>query len=543
MGLPPGLETPRQVKHFYEQRYNNLIETGEYVPFLYPWATIGAFVVLVYLLFDHRKSSLLWSLRFPVFGFLFMFSAWSILNIKARSPPAAYGVGLISAWGTLWVASIMFFNDCQTDFRRIERADSGALKKVQDKSTNGFPTKRPTERNVSQRIRDCEASELIATQSPWQRDGPIFWQSYPSRPFIERLEWVTDVFTNFRGVGWSFQTTGIPPPPKEIELELNGHDSLDRPNSTTTSETTTSFTGIRTIHSRDLLLKKLLIHRTLGYLALDIIKTLMHHDAYFWGYMDAPPPSFLPTLITTSSILTRCYRLLLSLAGITTALNEIFHLGPLFFACLLGPTSLGLRGQTFLNPLDFWGSFSLVAEKGLAGWWGRFWHQTFRFAFEAPSTRLLQYLNIDKKSQQGKIISLAIAFGLSGCLHACGSFTQLGDTRPIMGPFRFFILQGVGVLLQMFLRGQLIQAGIVTNVPRLLCQATNVAFVGIWMYWTAPLLVDDFAKGGVWLYEPVAFSLIRALGFGAKDDTSWDLWYGLIFWRTGEHWWDTGIAF
>ena len=100
---------------------------------------------------------------------------------------------------------------------------------------------------------------------------------------------------------------------------------------------------------------------------------------------------------------------------------------------------------------------------------------------------------------------------------ACTSFT---------GPFKFFLLQPFGILSQMAFT----QSGIVPKkIPKCIRQLANFVFVHVWMYYTAPLLVDDFARGGIWLYEPFAISPLRFLGFGAKDDNGWDLWYGLLF--------------
>ena len=539
--LPPGLETPRQVKAYYEERYNAYIDSGEYLPFIYPWATLGAFLCLVYLLFDHRKSPTLQALRFPTFGILVAFSAWCILNMKARSAPAAYGVGLISAWGTLWTSALMFFNDCQTDFKRLEKADEAALQKTlsSQNGTDSAYEKLPTAAKKLAKKAALQSSEAYATQTPSQRKGPVFWQAYPTH-LPSRVDWILDLFCNFRGIGWSFQTTGIPKPPKHIELQLLGYDS---PQNASDPIKTVSHTGITRFSSRQAVLQYILPRLIAGTIALDVIKTLMHHDAYFWGYMDAVPPSWLPTTIAQSAILVRSYRLLLSFAGITIALNCIFRLGPLFFCFILSPARIGLRGEAFLNPVDFFGNFSLVFEKGLAGWWGGFWHQTFRFAFEAPASRLLEFLKIEKKSQTGKLVGLAVAFGLSGCLHACGSYTQLGDTRPFRGPFSFFAMQAVGIVLQMGIAGQMKSRGISAKIPFFVSAIGNFAFTIVWMYWTAPLLVDDFAKGGVWLYEPLVISPLRILGYGAKDDNGWDLWYGLVFWRTGKGWLDTGLAF
>lgn len=433
----------------------------------------------------------------------------------------------------------MFFNDCQTDFKRIERADNGALKKVDSNGvpngsiSNGSVHKSP-EDEASKNIQYLQKADKLATQPSWHRTGPLFWQEYPTRPFIERFDWVIDAFCAFRGTGWTFEIHGMPPLPPSINAELN---SGTKPNGTTLDPTIlTSKTGIRRFTSRSALLKDSLIRLAIGCLILDIIKATMHHDAYFWGYMDAPAPQWFPS---TSPVLLKSYRLLFSLFGIHCALLQIFRLGPVFFTAL----PLGVRAEPWMHPPDFYGNYSLVLEEGLAGWWGGWWHQTFRYAFEAPATRLLEYLNIDKRSQKGKPISLFVAFTLSGCLHACGSYTQLGDTRPLMGPFRFFVLQAIGIVLQMTVTQRLKKMGIIDKTPKLIRQLLNFLFVNTWMYFTAPLLVDDFAKGGVWLYEPLAISPLRLLGFGAKDDNGYDLWYGLIFWRQSKHWWGTGIAF
>lgn len=598
------LETPRQVQAYYDQRYNAYIDSGEYFPFIYPWAALGPLLCFVYLLFDHRHSPTLQALRFPTFGLLVAFSAWTIFNVKARSAPAAYGVGLVSAWGTLWIASFMFFNDCQRDFQRLERADEPALQKALHHQ-NGTATttigpesdeKRQTTTTSSAtakakklaRKSALQSSESYATQLPYQRTGPVFWQSYPTQPFLSRLDWIMDLFCNFRGIGWNFQTSGIPKPPKHIELQLLGYDVVEEeedklsPSSKSTSTSTAtsnnnpkmiktvSHTGITRFSttSRRHLLQYILPRLILQSLALDIIKTLMHHDPYFWGYIDSAPPLWLHHHLllphnnnTTTPILTpillQTSRLLLSLLGILLALNTIFRLSPLLFCHLLGPQILGLRGEPFLNPADFFGNFfQQIRLHGLAGWWGGFWHQTFRFAFTCPTERFLEFWswswswwrgghhhNMEKKSFKGKMVGVIVAFGLSGALHACGSWTQLGDTRPVRGPWSFFMLQAVGIIVQTGFAGQIKARGWRERIPSWVRGMGNFVFAMVWLYWTAPLLVDDFARGGVWLYEPLFISPLRILGFGAYDDSGWNLWSGLVFWRSGRGWWDTGLAF
>lgn len=542
--LPSHISTPREATLYYDGIYDSLISTGQAYPFVYPWASAGAGVVILYLLVDHRQSRILELLRFPVFAVLFAFSAWTIATNRARNPAAAFGVGLISAWGTLWVSTFMVIRDCQTAFRRIERSEAVPLG-TEGATTNGSATGSekfaPPQNGALKQRHPCRTTSLQnadSIQGPASRQGPLFWQAYPSAPFHERLDWVADIFCSFRGVGWSWQISGIPPAPKWVQSQLSGHPTLADPSEITS----TSHTGLKRYNDRTALLHASLRHVLIGIFVLDVLKTIIAHDAYFWGNMHAPPPSYLPPYIRTSHTLVKSYRLLTSLAAIYTALCTIFKLGPLFFSGLLGPKLIGVRGEAWMQP-DSFGSYTTVLDKGLPGWWGGWWHQTFRYAFEAPATKLLEVWGVDKRSQLGKIVSLCVAFFLSGCLHACGSYTQLGDSRPLRGPMCFFLLQILGILGQTYTSQVLIKAGVTQQMPRVVRQLANFVVVHVWLYHTAPLLVDDFARGGIWLFEPLPFSPLRGLGLGARDD-GWYCWGdGVIFWKTGKHFWETGLAF
>ncbi|GAB7362116.1 hypothetical protein MBLNU230_g2144t1 [Neophaeotheca triangularis] len=542
--LPSNINTPREATLYYDGIYDSLISTGQAQPFIYPWASAGAGIVILYLLIDHRRSRWLELLRFPVFVLLFAFSAWSVATNRARNPAASFGVGLISSWGTLWVSTFMVIRDCQKEFRRIEKSEAVPLE-LDESNTNGHTTSSqkldsPQNGAIKQRHprRTTSLQNADALKGPASRRGPLFWQAYPSAPFRERLDWIADIFCSFRGVGWSCQVSGIPPAPKWVQSQLEGHPTPQDPSEGTQG----SHVGIKRYNDRSELLRTSLQHVATGIVVLDICKTIMAHDAYFWGNMAAQPPAYLPDYISTSYTLVKTYRLLVSLASIYTALFTIFKLGPLFFCGVLGPKWIGVRGEAWMQP-DSFGSYQPVFDKGLAGWWGGWWHQTFRRAFEAPGTRILEATGIEPRSELGKFISLCVAFFLSGCLHACGSYTQLGDTRPLWGPMRFFLLQILGIMGQTYASQLLAKAGVTQMMPKMVRQLANFFCVHVWLYHTAPLLMDDFARGGIWLFEPLPFSPLRGLGLGAKDD-GWYCWGdGVVFWRTGKHFWNTGLAF
>jgi len=85
------------------------------------------------------------------------------------------------------------------------------------------------------------------------------------------------------------------------------------------------------------------------------------------------------------------------------------------------------------------------------------------------------------------------------------------------------------------------QAGITQRTPKLVRQVLNFAYVHIWFYFTAPLLCDDFAKGQLWLFEPLPFSPMRILGIGLPGDRWWR-WNDLFRWHSDPTWWKSGIA-
>jgi hypothetical protein len=219
------------------------------------------------------------------------------------------------------------------------------------------------------------------------------------------------------------------------------------------------------------------------------------------------------------------------------ALQTIFALAPIFFVGFLGAKRIGVRGEPWMYPEE-WGSYSIVFDTGLAGWWGVWWHQTLRFAFEAPASWILrQFSVLHGAGPRARVVQLFTAFFFSGFLHASGSYTSIGETRPLTGSFLFFFLQPLGIMVQIMVVEKLR----LKDVPSVL-KAFNFIYTHVWFYYTAPLLIDDFVKSGIYLYEPVPVSFLRALGFGAEGN-SWWCWDGpWISWYQGRYWWQSGIA-
>ena len=141
------------------------------------------------------------------------------------------------------------------------------------------------------------------------------------------------------------------------------------------------------------------------------------------------------------------------------------------------------------------------------------------------------------------------AFGLSALLHAAGSRTMLppipgATTRPFGGPGVFFGLQALGVITESVVTSWLKRQSCWEHtVPLGVKKVGTFAWVAGWMYWTAPLFVDDFTRGGIWLFEPVPWSAMAVLGLREEGDARGWRWKGrnVFLWR-GDVWWRSGVA-
>ena len=286
------------------------------------------------------------------------------------------------------------------------------------------------------------------------------------------------------------------------------------------------------------------------YMLIDFLAITMAMDPYFVvgpdKTYDAPPHlAWLP------SILILWVRQLMSLAAFYAAISGMMTLHAVLQYYLV-PYIFPVRDQLWHYP-SINGSFYTVLDRGLAGWWGQWWHQTFRAQFLAPATYLLRQGYTRKGEALSAIVALIISFGQSGMLHGFGSITSIPETRPWRAPL-FFGLQPVGLILEFALTtalpkdvfgpGTELQERAPTFLGRgLTRQLCNFAFALLWVQWTSIFFCDDIASTGLWLCDPLPFSPLRMLGFGRPDDRWWR-WERQHFpnWYTGAHWWESGLA-
>lgn len=543
----------REIVRSRSSELDDLIERGVFQPFFLHHYGLYAACLLLALAVPSHRSVVRNGAREAIFGFIFDLGLETIKTRRAMLGAGGYIVGLITAWWMIWSATLLVFNDAESDFQRIERAYPLSDSLVVTVTGNGrnclaitdghSHTRQNGMENViptlHQRVRaprlSCGGSSDPGSIT--QAQETFYWQPYPAK-LLHRLNWIVGLVFNMRGPEWNWRILTLDPLPRSVWLQLQKPDLR----SDMASRDDAMHADARPC------LRRTFFIFVKSYLALDALKVLMMRDPYFVGAalpLDVPPPGFPVQCATALPLLVRFYRLIFSAMGIYFALTFVTSFNPLVFlgvSTAFPNTALALTSCPLNAPWlysDIFGPFrSSILDYGLAGCWDRWWHQLFRFGFISASRWLLPILpeKLARRRFICRLIHLGVAFSLSGLMHAAASYTQIADTKP-SGPFLFFIVQVPGVISQEFLRRMLVTRGAPTNVQRTL----NFAFVVAWFMLTGGLIADDLARGGVWLTEPIPVSPLRGLGFGAEDE-------GWLVWKeawlrpyTSGRWWQSAV--
>lgn len=543
-------------REFLRGQFKADLATGTARPLVIPLDLLGTFVLpIAYLCIPHTRRPWLYRMRFAVLALMMWLNYDMIARASSTNMSSAYASGLAGAWGTLWGMTVLIWTRPQFEAERVERrlrrraADSNGSAPGHDSCSNrGVLQRHPKGRLSTSQLADKISARVAAPDetvaAALSAGYEYHWQSYPAHsPLSTRLDWVVDYVISFRGTGWT--PTGISSVPSFRKPSKPLSDSpVDL-----SSIPVRSRTGYSRCTTRRSFLQSRAGRIAASYLVLDVCSVLMLRDPYFiFGPDHAPHPlptylSSLPSLVL--SILRNC----IALSAISSALYAIFAISQLtqFLLSHSHPTLLrlsGARADLWHHP-DTFGSFTTnVLDHGLAGFWGGWWHQTFRGAFVAPTDWMVRngYLPRDRRHPATRAVGAVVAFVQSGLLHAAGSLSTVSDTTRPWRPPLFFLASLVGVLVQ---TGWDAVAGPVVRerCPAGLRRAANLVFVVVWLYATSWLFVDDLCRAGVWLYEPLPFSPLRALGLGLPGDKAWR-WDADVVPRlwVGRRWWESGIA-
>ncbi|KAI1336924.1 membrane bound O-acyl transferase family-domain-containing protein [Xylariaceae sp. FL0016] len=600
-------------RQLYRAQFRANVAAGAATPFIVPLHFLGIWILpTLYLAIPHKDRPWLYRARWLVLAFTTALHLHMILYTSSMNFAAAYGVGLLAAWATVWNFTVLVWTRPQWDARRVEarrtaksgnevnggmsngsRGTNGSangyaasetqppapfdvvkssssetngnlpyvdgikLNGLRERGVNGArePVVRPempeeSTKNLEMAIsRVTHAGNGVHPENPAEtamdrlgeelskeHEAEYFWQEYPAEAsYWARLDWAFDIVSTMRMTGWNWAIHCLPPykPPPKI-------GSSQLPLSYGPHRTKQGFS--RTLSRRHLLIERVLFAIIPTYLIVDLIAVLMLQDPYFIvGPEKAASLPMPPHLASYSPLFLSFRRATLGFVGIVTALQLVFNFGALCLAFLCPPL-LGFRAHPWHLP-SMSGSFTQVLDRGLAGFWGSWWHQTFRFGFSAPAQWLVRNGYVEKGSGGERIVGAFCAFLLSGFLHASASYSTVPETKWWLPPV-FFLLSGVGTVLQSSLCRSSFAKPFIENTPQWARRAGNLLFVVLWLWATHWALVDDFGRCGLWLFEPVPVSVFRWLGLGdPKDRRVWRYGEDLMpRWHTGKHWWDTGIA-
>ncbi|KAI0869736.1 hypothetical protein GGS24DRAFT_477882 [Hypoxylon argillaceum] len=388
-----------------------------------------------------------------------------------------------------------------------------------------------------------EKTALQLSRLAREQEYEYYWQEYPADASLwTRLDWAFDIVSSFRLTGWNWAPSCLPPyevPPRVGPYQLPLEYGPQR-----------SKKGYeRTLSRQKLIFSRWFFNFIPSYLILDLCATIMTTDPYFIVGPEHNYP-LPPHLASLHPVLLSLQRTIVAFIGIFSAIQYAWNFGAICLA-LYCPPILGFRAHPWHLP-SVTGSFTQVMDHGLAGFWGAWWHQSFRVGFSAPTKWLLRhdYLSPPRRNGGGgkSIIAMMtpavgaiIAFTQSGLIHAAGSYSSVPPAH-YWGPPLFFALSGLGTLLQSVFSYVLRHR--IKEFPRWMRRLGNLSFVFLWLWATSWVILDDFGRSGIWLWEPVPVSLARAAGFGV-DRRVWRYdWDSLPRWqwRAQGKWWQTGIA-
>lgn len=510
----------------YQDGFHRLVKEGLYRPYVWPYCALGPNLLFLYLLLPPTKSKLVFYLRYPLFLAISYLSIEAMLNCKSSWATYGYCIGIMNSWAIMWTATLLIFRDARSGVRRIEGRVSS------DRAVNGNKAVEPSsiiasgatflnDEQLERRSRPDRTEQKPPTNdSPMPKldlwhpktehpDGYV-WQSLP-RTFLHRVDWVLDVGCSFRGPRWNFQISEVP----VLSHVQSSVKDTALPSPVPKSQTT-----------REDLLRQTLPQFLIIIIVQDVMKNLVMEDPFFWGLgSNVPSPFPWPRLTRT----------LLSVIYVYSSLQALFLLSPLIGGVLLGSRRIGEHGWPWLYQ-PFFGPLNNVSQRGLAGAWGQWWHQIFRLAFEETGEIVGLLVGWKKETKRGVLLRVGVAFFCSGLLHACASYTSIFPSSPL-NAFTFFAIQPIGIVAQRSLSIWLRKNGWRDRIPVGLRQLGNILAVVLWFHITGPLIADDFAASGVWLYEPLPISPIR----GLKGQGYWRWGGSWLKWHADEKWWRSGI--
>lgn len=325
---------------------------------------------------------------------------------------------------------------------------------------------------------------------PGDNSNMVWEEPYPLQ-LSQRIPWVLTLLVSLRLTNWKIGETS--------------HDRTQPPH----KMSRTAFLGYAILH---------ILQR---YLILDISSFYVQTDPYFFQLgmsVDAPFPrttSPIPKALALLRLLPPRFIRASVLGGQIYAIVTLIFLIPTLPAIAFNALSLIPDNWSPHTWPMFFGSFSAIAERGLRGLWGTWWHQMNRHLVSTPGRSLAHALGFSVSSSLGYTFLTTSAFIFSGVMHM-GLVppkplnTEVSVTEMRLRITAFFWAQipaiGVELLVSKSFRH------LAPNLSRSpLARVATVIWVAAWFALILPILTVPFRELGYWRVYPVPISIMQWL--------------------------------
>lgn len=484
----------------FQEEYDHNVSQGKTQPLLVPQHLAGTLILFVWLMLTPYHARLPWIATPVAFTAVVALSVLTLVSCRSLGLAFGFGIGAQSVMTVVLAINLMLLHDPRNFSRlMLERRVGGrAQDQINIEAPSGANTK---------------ATKYDIRRMHFSQKYDVVWQKAPNNA-LTRAGWVLDLLISLRGFHWCW-----------TDANMSHHQYMARDSA-------------RLPRKARSILQNALVLIT-SYVCLDCIKTLMIYDPYFWGQIQAGPPHYLPSLLKAQTPL-QIYRMFITFLAILSAiiyLSAVCHI--VIFSILSSPRYGFLGGGWLCLPLN--GSIDSVARSGLKGFWGEWWHQLLRRHCCSLGDAVADLCGFKMPSDYRKATRYIVAFFLSGILHACGSYTLAGSTRP-WASFVPFALQPIGIFIEATAGRYLSLV-----IPRMASSGFwrtvgHLGFTLSWLVLTFSFLMDDLAKSGIWFIEPLPFSPLRWTGISGEKGL-WYCWRGpwLSFYK-GRSVWESGFA-
>ena len=385
------------------------------------------------------------------------------------------GVDVCSADLAMWCLFFLGLSDPRRDFKRLRRFERCIVHKAQEPVQDGDVAK-PGDRRKDGGHEDptYESIELASARqelhpvkpsgvttdisptssrisAPAELDTLVLEEPYPT-PFFQRLGWVLDLIVSTRLSSWTINSPS--------------HDSQQRAFLSSAPPSRLHFVLSLTpvILGNLLLLHPLMTQLALWDTNITSIQpqppsavspnnpTGQITNLLPFSLQPRPPTAQKPyTVALLQSLLPHLILTPLTHAGYAYTCLTTAFIYPIPLVCLLNHLFRvpGVSYSPHTSP-PYFGSFSTVLDRGLAGLWGEWWHQHMRVMASSPGAWAADRLPKLPRGGRARYAFITLTtFALTGVTHMGMIPAALAAANTLrLKVWLFFMAQGAGVVLE-----------------------------------------------------------------------------------------------